>query len=85
MVFYSKDFKDEDGNFKYYRNPVKAIKAKCLYDCCAGSQNEVENCSCTECFLYPFRLGKNPYRTPKVLTEEHKAKLRECLSKHLKR
>jgi len=41
--------------------PLKAIRAKCL-DCC-GSSYEVSLCSCTDCALHPFRLGKNPNRT----------------------
>lgn len=46
---------------KEITNPVKAIRAKCL-DCCCGSSNEGELCTCTGCALYPFRRGKNPYR-----------------------
>ena len=42
---------------KEITNPVKAIRAKCL-DCCCGSSNEVELCTCTGCALYPFRRGK---------------------------
>ena len=38
--------------------PLKAIREKCI-DCC-GSANEVPFCPCTDCTLYPFRLGKNP-------------------------
>nr|DAE34801.1 MAG TPA: hypothetical protein [Caudoviricetes sp.] len=30
---------------KKITNPVKAIRAKCL-DCCCGSSNEVELCTC---------------------------------------
>ena len=81
MTYYSKDFKDAEGNFKYYVNPVKAIRAKCVYDCCAGSATDVEQCKCTECFLYPFRFGKNPYRTKRVLSEEEKQKRLEALRK----
>ena len=53
------------------RNPVKAIRAKCI-DCCAGQIAEVERCVCTDCALYPFRMGKNPYRTPRVMTDEQR-------------
>lgn len=63
---YVKDFTDNEGNFKYYTNPVKAIRAKCLYDCCAGSNDDVKQCNCTSCFLHPFRFGKNPFRKPKT-------------------
>lgn len=53
------------------KNPVKAIRAKCI-DCCAGQVAEVERCVCTDCALYPFRMGKNPYRTPRVMTDEQR-------------
>lgn len=60
-------------------NPVKAIRAKCLD--CSGTTNEVKECPVTKCPLYPFRFGKNPYRTKRELTEEQKAKMAERLSK----
>lgn len=53
-------------------NPVKAIRAKCL-DCCCGSPEEVRQCPCENCALYPFRFGKNPYRAKREYTEEQKA------------
>ena len=59
------------------RNPVKAIRAKCL-DCCCGQANEVKLCPCPDCPLYPFRFGTNPYRAPREkreLTEAQKAAL----------
>ena len=42
--------------------PMKAIKTKCLEDCCAGQESEWKNCPITTCPLYPYRLGKNPNR-----------------------
>jgi len=51
-------------------NPVKAIRAKCL-DCNYTSQ-EVDLCPCTDCALWPFRHGKNPYRAKRVMSEEQK-------------
>lgn len=53
-------------------NPVKAIRAKCI-DCSGGQVNEVKECTHTKCALYPFRMGKNPYRTKRELTDEQKA------------
>lgn len=55
-------------------NPVKVIRAKCL-DCCNGSSVEVSLCPIPDCPCYPFRFGKNPYRSERKLTEEQKAKL----------
>ena len=54
------------------RNPIKAIRAKCL-DCCCYSANEVKLCPAAECPLHPFRLGKNPFRTKRELSEEQRA------------
>ena len=54
------------------KNPVKAIRLKCL-DCSGGSSAEVSQCLLTHCALYPFRLGKNPFLT-RVMTEEQREK-----------
>ena len=40
---------------------LKAIRAKCL-DCSGGSHAEVAGCLVKNCTLYPFRMGKNPWR-----------------------
>lgn len=42
-------------------NPIKAIRAFCL-ECSCGSTAEVKSCPVEKCPLFPFRLGKNPYR-----------------------
>ena len=60
-------------------NPVKAIRAFCL-DCCGGSSMMVKGCSAPDCALYPFRLGKNPYRKPRELSEEERQALRERMA-----
>lgn len=64
---------------KIITNPIKAIRAKCL-DCSNGSSNEVTLCPVQRCSLYPFRSGRNPYRTKRQLSDEQKQKLREQLS-----
>lgn len=69
------DAEIEDGNTKVM-TPMKAIRAKCM-DCCAGQYSEVKMCPCTTCPLYDFRLGKNPNRKPRNLTEEQREALRE--------
>ena len=38
-------------------NPKDAIRAYCL-ECNAGSAKELKNCTSTDCFLYPLRMGK---------------------------
>jgi hypothetical protein len=40
---------------------LKAIRAKCL-DCSGGSPSEVADCQVKSCALYPFRMGRNPWR-----------------------
>ncbi|WP_031388135.1 hypothetical protein [Desulfonatronum thiodismutans] len=42
------------------RNPLKAIRAKCL-ECCGGSPKEVRLCPDFSCALHPFRTGTNPF------------------------
>ena len=56
-------------------NVLRAIRLKC-YDCSAYQTNEVRDCIVNNCPLYPFRLGKNPFRK-KELTEEKRKELRE--------
>jgi hypothetical protein len=46
-------------------SPLRAIRAKCLDDCCCGSIKAVRFCTCdgvnsTRCSLWPFRFGKRP-------------------------
>lgn len=52
-------------------NPVKAIKEFC-FACSGDSAAEVKACTVTTCALHPFRLGKNPFRTKREMTEEQK-------------
>ena len=59
-------------------NPVKAIGAWCL-DCCGGSQVTRKECGAPDCVLYPFRFGKNPYRSRRELSEEEKDARREIV------
>lgn len=53
-------------------SPLKAIRLKCL-ECSCGSSNEVKLCPITQCALYPFREGHNPYIAKQEWTEERKA------------
>lgn len=55
--------------------PIKAIRAHCL-DCMCGQVNEVKLCPCTDCPLYPYRMGHNPNIQKRELTEEQRAELR---------
>ena len=62
-------------------NPVKAIRAKCL-DCCCGQTKEVALCASSNCPLYPFRFGKNPYRSKREYTEEQRAAMAERMKRN---
>ena len=57
--------------------PMKAIRAKCLD--CNSTANEVKLCPCTDCPLWPFRLGKNPNIKPRNLTAEQRKAAAERL------
>lgn len=65
---------------EYKTNPVKAIREFCI-DCCGGSRETVKVCPSVKCALYPFRMGKNPFRQKRELTEEQKAAIAERLNK----
>ena len=39
---------------------AKVIRKKCL-DCCVFQAAEVRRCVCTDCALWPYRMGKNPF------------------------
>ena len=43
--------------------PLKAIHKFCVN--CSGSQKKVKLCNNPECFLFLFRLGKDPHRKGK--------------------
>jgi hypothetical protein len=65
-------------------NPLKALRARCL-DCCCGSASEVRKCSAVVCPSWPFRMGVNPFRQKRTISEDrrraaaqHFAKLREA-------
>ena len=62
--------------------PMKAIRLKCL-DCCCGSSNEVKLCTCEQCTLYPFRLGKNPNIKREMSEEQRQAAADRLKAYHL--
>lgn len=59
-------------------SPIKAIREKCLD--CAYNATEVKLCPATNCALWPFRFGKNPY-VKRELTEEQRQAAAERLAK----
>lgn len=62
------------------KNPVKAIRRKCL-DCCGGSSHEVSLCPIPSCPIFPFRFGKNPFRTKREMSEAQRQEAAERLRK----
>jgi hypothetical protein len=40
-----------------------AIRRRCI-DCSGGDRQKVASCLVPDCALYPFRMGKNPWRAP---------------------
>jgi hypothetical protein len=69
------------------KTAIKSIREYCL-DYCGGSPSEVKGCTAnitTEffpipCPLYPFRLGRNPNKKKRILTEEERTVLRERMT-----
>ena len=56
-------------------SPLKAIRANCL-DCAGDSAANVRDCELTDCFLHPFRFGKNPFLKKRKLSAKQLAALR---------
>ena len=61
------------------QNPVKAIRAKCL-DCCCDQPEEVKAGPSQDCPLHPFRMGKNPSRVKREMSEEQRQKMSAVLA-----
>ena len=60
------------------QNPLKAIREKCL-DCCCGNAAEVRKCVALDCPLWPFRMGRNPFRKKRELSRQQKHERSERL------
>ena len=61
-------------------NPVKVIRAYCLY-CGNGQSAEVKDCEIVKCPLHEWRFGKNPFITKRVMTGVEREKARERMLK----
>lgn len=73
-----KNINELNEKVKENKSMKDAILLKCL-DCCCYQYNEIKACTITNCPLYPFRNGKNPFinRPKRELTEEQREVLRE--------
>jgi hypothetical protein len=65
----------EQGGQGSVTTAIQAIRQNCI-DCSGGNRAEVARCTVTKCPLFPFRLGKNPNKRPRIMTDEQ----RELLS-----
>lgn len=61
---------------------LKVIREKCM-DCCIGQHSEVKMCSITNCPLWPYRMGKNPFHQRKM-TDEQKQVATQSLKRESK-
>lgn len=52
------------------QNPLHVIRAHCIICIGEGSPNDCT--SKDDCMLYPFRMGKNPRRIVRELTQEQR-------------
>ena len=67
---------------RYYgaKNPLKAIRARCL-DCCCDQPSEVRKCVSVDCPSWPFRMGVNPFRKKRTMPVEQKREMAERLAR----
>ncbi|WP_159728336.1 hypothetical protein [Methylosinus sp. Ce-a6] len=59
---------------------LSAIRAKCL-DCSGGAPSETRRCLVVQCALWPFRMGANPFRAEREMSDEQRAAAAERLAK----
>ena len=52
----------------------KVIRKKCL-DCCGFQQSEVRKCVSTSCDLWPYRMGKDPFKSAQCKARGQKINL----------
>lgn len=43
---------------------IKVIREKCM-ECSCQQSGEVRKCTATDCYLWPYRMGKNPFTNRK--------------------
>ena len=68
-------------------SPLKAIRDFCKFDCCLvgegndGATESWRDCDIEMCSLNPFRMGKNPFRKRRELTDEQRQEISDRLQK----
>jgi len=63
--------------------PIKSIKFYCKEMCCAGDQKSWKECVFTDCFLFPYRMGRNPFYKGKGHSADFMRNLRGKLQRNL--
>ena len=61
-------------------SPLRALRLKCL-DCCNDSAQEFRLCTAVDCPSWPFRMGRNPWRTP--LDDQERAQRADRMKRNL--
>ena len=79
-----KEQKDLNYIREHYKGPIltrnQAIKARCL-DCSADQRDEVTMCPATNCPLWPYRFGSNPFKKPREMSEKQKEAIKNRFSR----
>jgi hypothetical protein len=57
---------------------LSVIRAKCL-DCCCHQPSEIRKCTATSCALWPYRMGSNPFRASREMSDEQRSAAAERL------
>ena len=63
---------------------LKIIRRKCL-DCVCYQPREIELCPTERCALWPYRMGKDPYKTPRQMSDAQKESLAKARQKAVAR
>ncbi len=58
---------------------LDVIRARCM-DCSSQQQSEVRKCTAVQCPSWPYRMGTNPWREKKELTEERREQLKNIMA-----
>lgn len=73
-------YKSREYILEHYTGPIlnrnRAIKEKCN-NCSCWQRDEVILCPITDCTLWPYRFGGNPFKAKKELTQEQKEEIAE--------
>jgi len=59
---------------------LKVIRRKCM-DCVCFQAKEVDLCPSEHCALWPYRFAKDPYKTPRQMTEAQREALASAREK----